>query len=179
MESILRLWLDLSPINKRTDLGRDTESLEERSLSGLHTSVTSRDDDIEGSEGTSLGGCSNFVGSNDVPNVFEVTACEHKSDVSFDERKETLVLRVVSEDSPDGPSDHGVLAHQNDTFTTQGLSDLVHLVGTNIIDVDNESRREFAHQVPQLGKVSLWKRSRFWVRPLDIHRAKNRAHTYL
>jgi len=40
------------------NLGRDVKSLEERSLSGFHTSVTSGDVDVVGRDSSSLGGSS-------------------------------------------------------------------------------------------------------------------------
>jgi hypothetical protein len=37
-----------------------------------------------------------------------------------------------------GDADHGVLAHQNNTLTTEGVSDLVHLLGADIVNADDE-----------------------------------------
>jgi hypothetical protein len=36
------------------------------------------------------------------------------------------------------PTYHSVLSHQNDTVTTKGLSDLVHLLGADIVDTNDE-----------------------------------------
>ncbi|KAL3705339.1 hypothetical protein TMatcc_009011, partial [Talaromyces marneffei ATCC 18224] len=47
-----------------SNLGGDTESLEERGLTGFHTSVTSRNEDIERGNGTSTGGSGDTVGEN-------------------------------------------------------------------------------------------------------------------
>jgi hypothetical protein len=33
---------------------------------------------------------------------------------------------------------HGVLAHQDNTITTESVSDLVHLLGADIVDGDDE-----------------------------------------
>jgi hypothetical protein len=33
---------------------------------------------------------------------------------------------------------HGVLAHQDNTLTTKGMSNLVHLLGADIVDGDDE-----------------------------------------
>ena len=37
-----------------------------------------------------------------------------------------------------GGTYHGVLSHQDDTLTTEGLSDLVHLLGADIVDTNDE-----------------------------------------
>lgn len=58
------------------NLGGDTESLEERGLSGFHTSVASGDPDVSGSDGTSPGGGSDTVGQNLVTDVLQVAVGE-------------------------------------------------------------------------------------------------------
>ena len=35
-------------------------------------------------------------------------------------------------------SHHGVLAHQDNTLTTEDVSNLVHLLGADIVDTDDE-----------------------------------------
>jgi hypothetical protein len=37
-------------------------------------------------------------------------------------------------------SHHGVLAHQDNTLTTKGMSDFVHLLRADIVDADDEDR---------------------------------------
>jgi len=70
-----------------SDLGWDTESLEERGLAGLHTGVTSGDGNVGGRIGTSTGRGSYLVRNNDLTNVLEVTAGEDETDVAPDMRE--------------------------------------------------------------------------------------------
>ena len=75
-----------------SNLGGDTESLEERGFSGFHTSVDGRDNDVFGSIGTSTSGGGNLVGNNDFANVFQVVIGKYETDVAFDVREETFKL---------------------------------------------------------------------------------------
>lgn len=120
------------------NLGGDVKSLEERGLSGFHTSVSTGYPNIVRSPSSSLGGGSDLVGEDDIPDLLEGRAGEDESYVSLDVGKEPLELGVLREDKTDGPSDHGVLSHENLSFASEGLTDLVHLVGSNIVDVDDE-----------------------------------------
>lgn len=45
---------------------------------------------------------------------------------------------AICNEALDGATDHGVFAHQDDTLATEGNSNLVHLVGANIVNVDDE-----------------------------------------
>lgn len=120
------------------DFRGDTEGLEEGGLSGLHTGITSRNGNIQRSESTSTSGSSNLVGSDQVTDFLEVGGSEDETDVATDVRKQLFELRVFGEDGTEGPADHGVLAHHNDTLSTESNTDLVHLVGSDIVDVDDE-----------------------------------------
>lgn len=80
------------------NLGGDTESLEERGLSGLHSGVSSRDPDVGGGESTSTGGSSDLVGEDNVTNLLEVLVGENETDVTLDVGKETLVLGGVGDE---------------------------------------------------------------------------------
>jgi hypothetical protein len=148
------------------DLGGDTESLEERGLAGLHTSVSSGDEDIERSDGTGTGRGGDAVGENLLTGVLKVGVGEDETNVAWerivlvrrisgrsacrltlDVRKETLVLRGISDEALESTADHGVLAHQDNGITTESLTDLVHLLRRDIVDGDDED-----------GLVSLEKR---------------------
>lgn len=122
------------------NLGGDLQGLEERGLTGLHTGVTGGDEDVVGSDGTGSGGGGDLVGDDDLSDVLQVTRGEDETDVTLDERQELLELRVVDDDSSEGSSDHGVLAHEDDTLASEGNSDLVQLVGSDIVDLDDEDR---------------------------------------
>jgi hypothetical protein len=60
---------------------------------------------------------------------------EHTLDVG----KDTLVLRRLREEALNSAAHHGVLSHQDNTLATEGLPDLVHLLGGDIVDGDNEN----------------------------------------
>lgn len=49
---------------------------------------------------------------------------------------------------------HGVLTHQYDTLTTEGLTDLVHLLGRDIVDLDDEDGLVLLEEVLQLVEVA-------------------------
>ena len=120
------------------NLGGNTEGLEERGLSGFHSSVAGRDGDILGREGTCTGRGSDLVGHDDFTDILEVVRGEDESNVTLDERQQALVLGVLGKDGAESTADHGVLTHQHDTLSTEGDTDLMHLVGTNIVDVHQE-----------------------------------------
>jgi hypothetical protein len=88
-----------------SNLGWDTESLEERGLSRFHTSVTSWDEDIGGSDCTSSGRSSNLVGENLIAYDFQIAVGEDESNVALDERKETLKFWAIYQKSLDGATD--------------------------------------------------------------------------
>lgn len=120
------------------NLGGDTKGLEERGLSGLHTSVTGRNVDVVGGKGTGTGGGGDLVRDDDLSDVLEVTRGEDETNVSLDERHELLELGELGEDGSDSTSDHGVLAHKNNTLATESLSDHVTLLGRDVVNVDDE-----------------------------------------
>jgi hypothetical protein len=122
------------------NLGRDVKGLEERGLSGLHTGVTGGDDDVDGGDGTGLSRGSDLVLDDNVTDLLEVTGGEDETDVALDEGKETLEVGVVGEDETDRAADHGVLTHEDLSLATENLTDLVHLVGSDIVDVDDNDR---------------------------------------
>ena len=93
----------------RAILVGDTKSLEERGLSGFHTSVTSWDVDIGGSNGTSSGGSSDRVGQNLVTDGLEVIIGEDETDVTLDEWEESFVLRVIGNETLNGTANLVVL----------------------------------------------------------------------
>jgi hypothetical protein len=85
-----------------SNLGWDTESLEERGLSGFHTSITSGDEDIAWGNGTSTSGRSNLVGENLLTDILEVGIGEDKTDVALDVRKQAFVLGGLRNEAFDG-----------------------------------------------------------------------------
>lgn len=137
------------------NLGGDTKSLEERCLTRLHTSVTSGNEDITGGDGTGTGRGGDTVGEDLVTDVLELAVGEDETDVAcsivndlrrharragrtLDVGKETLVLGGLVDETLERTADHGVLAHQDNTLTAEGLTDLVHLLRRDIVDGDDE-----------------------------------------
>jgi hypothetical protein len=91
---------------------------------------------------------------------------------TLDVRKETLVLGVVVDEALKGTANlektvscnsqhrvaltayHGVLAHQDNTLTTEGDTDLVHLLRADIVDTNDEHGLVFIEEKLQLLEVS-------------------------
>ena len=155
-----------------SNLGWDTEGLEERGLSGLHTSVTGWDVDIIRSNGTSSGRSSDLVCQNLVTDGLEVTVGEDESDVTLDVWKKTLVLWGVCDEALHGTTNlrivlvfahlpyrsklpyHSVLSHKDNTLTTEGLSNLVHLLGADIVDTNDEDRAVLFEEALELIEIA-------------------------
>lgn len=117
--------------------------------------VSGRDEDITGSDGTGTSRGGDTVGENLLTDVLEVTVGEDEADVAcnasvesaqtvawkirtLDVGEQALVLGEVANEALESAADHGVLAHQNDTIATERLADLVHLLGRDIVDGDDE-----------------------------------------
>jgi len=47
---------------------------------------------------------------------------------------------VVGEDETNGTTNEGVLSHEDLSLSTESLTDLMHLVGSDIVNVDDEDR---------------------------------------
>ena len=103
------------------NLGWDTESLEERGLSGFHTSVTGWDEDIIRSNGTSSGGSSDLVLENLVTDGLEILVGENESDVALDVWEKTLILWGVGDETLDGTTNLQKEETLVDTFQQSGM----------------------------------------------------------
>ena len=73
-----------------SNLGGDTESLEERGLVWWHTSVSGRDEDIERGNGTGTSGSSNSVGENLLTDLLQVTVGEDEANVALTIKQSTI-----------------------------------------------------------------------------------------
>jgi len=120
------------------DLGTDVKSLKERGLSGLETSGTSRDNDIVGSNSTSLGGGTNLQGGNEITDLIEVLVGEDETDVAIKVRKKVLNLRVLVNVLTDSLAHHGLLTHEKNSLATKDTTDLLHLVAAHIVALNND-----------------------------------------
>jgi len=120
------------------DLGTDVKGLKEGGLSGLETSGTSRDDNIVGGNGASLGGGTNLEGGDEVTDLVQVLLGEDETDVTIKVRKKVLSLRVLVDVLTDGLAHHGLLAHKKDSLATENTTDLLHLVAADVVALDND-----------------------------------------
>jgi hypothetical protein len=68
--------------------------------------------------------------------------------------EETLVLGGLGDETLERTADHGVLAHQDNTLTAEGLTDLVHLLGRDIVDGDDEDALVLLEEHLELLEVS-------------------------
>ena len=84
------------------NLGGDTEGLEERGLTRLHTGVSSGNPDVGRGEGTSTGRGGDLVGEDLVTDLLQVGVGEDETNVALDEGQETLVLGVVGDEGLEG-----------------------------------------------------------------------------
>ena len=57
----------------------------------------------------------------------------------------------------DGLADHGVLAHQHNSFVTKSDPDVLHLLGPHIIGSDDEALGVFIQQLLQKNVSAIFK----------------------
>lgn len=77
--------------------------------------------------------------------------------LTLDVWENTLDVRqaAIGHEAFDGATDHGVLAHQDDTLATERLTNLVHLLGGDIVDGDNEDGLVLLDEALELLKVDV------------------------
>jgi hypothetical protein len=73
---------------------------------------------------------------------------------TLDVGQKALVVRVVGDEALQRAADHGVLSHEDDTFTTERLTDLVHLLRRDIVDGDDEDALVLLEESLELLEVS-------------------------
>jgi len=120
------------------DLGTDVKSLKEGGLSGLETSGTSRDNNIIGSDGTSLGGGTDLQGGDKLTDFAKILVGEDETDVAIEVREKVLTGGVLVDVLTDGLAHHGLLTHEKDGLATENSTDLLHLVAANVVALDND-----------------------------------------
>merc|ERR1719328_796347 len=135
------------------NLGWDVKSLEERGLLRTHTSVLGSNHDGNGSNSTGLGRGSNLVVHNDLTDLSEISLGEHEANISTDVRKKLLKSWVVLQMSTDGFAHHGVFAHEHLSVTTKSDTDLLYLLGTDIVNSDHEASWVLVQQRNELCEV--------------------------
>lgn len=120
------------------NLGRNVQSLQERGLGGFKTSVTSGDDDLAWSDGTSTSRGSNLVGIQDLAGFLQIILDEDEANIALHQRKEPVQTWVGAELVTDSFANHGVLTHENYSLATESNTDLLHLIGSDIVSVNDE-----------------------------------------
>ena len=79
------------------------------------------------------------ITSHEGANLFQVFIGEYKANVTLDVWDEALELRELTKEGAEGMADHHVLTHQHNSLATKCNTDLVHLVGTDIVNIDKEN----------------------------------------
>jgi hypothetical protein len=64
---------------------------------------------------------------------------------------------AILNEALDGTADHGVLAHQDDSLSAEGNADLVHLLGCDVVDGDDEDALVRLEQHLQLVEVRAFR----------------------
>merc|ERR1711997_58060 len=136
------------------NLGRDVQSLEERGFFGTQSSILGGHHDIQRSKGTSLGGGLDLVSHKHVPDADQILLGEDETNVALDVVHQALQLGVVGQVSSDSLAHHGVLAHEYDSMTSKGHTDLLHLLGSDIVGFDQKALGIFVQELNDLGKVT-------------------------
>jgi len=135
------------------NLGRDVQSLEERSLLRTKTGVLGWNLHINWGDSTCSRGCLNLVVDDLLSNFTEIFLGEDESNISADAGKEFFQIWVVLNVTLDRFPHHGVLAHEEYSGSTKGDTDLLHLFGSDIVNSDDEAFGVFVHKLNQLQKV--------------------------
>ena len=78
---------------------------------------------------------------------------ESLSVLTLDVGKETLVLGEVVNESLEGTANHGVLSHENNALAAKAQTDLVHLLGGDIVDRDNEDALVLLQEALELVEI--------------------------
>ena len=123
------------------NLGRDVKSLQERSLSGLETSVTLRNGDIERRDGSRLSGSGDADLHKLITAVRQLLLGEDETNVTPDVLQENLDGRDLLQVITDGLTDESVLTHQDDSVSAGELTDTLELMRTDVVSIDEEDTR--------------------------------------
>jgi hypothetical protein len=100
-----------------------------------------------------------------------------RSIFTLDVRKDALNVghAALLNETLDGTADHGVLAHEDDGVATEGNADLVHLLGGDIVNGDDEDGLVGLEQrLCEIGLVGALVRTRMW-RPAHLQLIEVRA----
>jgi hypothetical protein len=122
------------------DLSGDVQGLEEVGLTGVETSRTRGDEHIGRSERSGLGGGRHLVVENDLADLWQVAVGEHETHVAHHDGQQSLELGelLTLDEITHDLADQGVLSHEHDGLAAQGETNLLHLVGADVVDSDDE-----------------------------------------
>mmetsp|Transcript_37922 Transcript_37922/g.55902 ORF Transcript_37922/g.55902 Transcript_37922/m.55902 type:complete len:360 (+) Transcript_37922:136-1215(+) len=120
------------------NLGGDFHSLEIAGLGGIATGRARGDNDVGVSNDTGTGRGGDGVLGDDGLGGGQVVLDEDEADVADDLLDEGVVGGVLAKAGED-LAHHGVLAHEDVSGAAHGLTDVLELLGTNVVSVDDEA----------------------------------------
>jgi hypothetical protein len=123
------------------NLGSNLQRLEKGSLAGVATGGTLGDNDLGGSKRTDTSRGGTGVGFQDFTDSGQVTVGEDETDVSTAALLEhgKLGSGVLDNILTDALAHHGVLSHEDFSFSAKSATGILELLGTNIVDFDDEA----------------------------------------
>lgn len=121
-----------------SNLGGDGKSLEEGGLFGTKSGDLGRDDDVDWGDSSGTGGGGNLVGHDQVSDLLHVSVEADEADVELDQVHELLELGLVTEEGSHGSLHHGVLAHEDLALASETSSDLLELLGSDVVSIADE-----------------------------------------
>mmetsp|Transcript_21042 Transcript_21042/g.58515 ORF Transcript_21042/g.58515 Transcript_21042/m.58515 type:complete len:352 (+) Transcript_21042:107-1162(+) len=138
------------------NLGGNLQGLEKGGLTGITSGRSLGDNDISGGNGSDLGRGRAGVGLQDFLDGTKVTIGEDESNVStaLVDELSGRAIGVLLAEFLDTLSHHGVLSHQDLGLSTEGSARVLKLLGTNIVDFDNEALRVSVQEILELFEVS-------------------------
>ena len=139
------------------NLGGDVQSLEERGLTGIATSRSSRDNDVHGGQHTNTGGGGHLVRQNDLTHLSHISVHEDQTNVSVDHIQNLLdgMTRMLVDELADARTDHGLLSEQEDGLSAEGLTDISNLLRADVLDISNEQLAVILEDLVELDEVEL------------------------
>mmetsp|Transcript_44362 Transcript_44362/g.61691 ORF Transcript_44362/g.61691 Transcript_44362/m.61691 type:complete len:244 (+) Transcript_44362:508-1239(+) len=138
------------------NLGGNVQGLQELGLGGLQSGGACRQVHVSRSQGSGLGSGGHTVSLQGGPQGGQVIVGEHQTNVSIDLVQQGEHLRVaIFSIGAQSLADQRVLAHQEGGFTTQLPAQVLELLGSNIVDGNQQNLGVLLHEVQKLGKVNL------------------------
>merc|ERR1719500_1625176 len=136
-----------------SNLGWDSQSLEEAGFLRSHSSVLGRHYYVHWGESSCLGWSLHLIGQQQVSYVKQIQLCEDKSNILLDVRKKTLQILVNLQMSSNGFPHHGVLTHHDNSLSTKGNPNLLHLLRADIVSSNDEALWVLIEQCSKLCEV--------------------------